>query len=333
MYLVRSSLAAALMFVSGVPVAHAASPLEIVNTFVNGCADVIEASRPGFMDGFRGASDSERVEMLYPEMEVYLGLSQKQLEDTVWNGPYENDDQPISQCYIRQALALKRNGGNLSAIGAPTSDALMAVPTQERSSSPSGAMSQSDIDACTREIQGKQIESQSWGGDVDDVSARLGQFQKELFEGRCAGHPEAEAYINGANRMLGDRDGGRGSAGATGNGKRSNVPEAHASHCLSPQKDGGVINTCDYAVEYIYCVVQPEPGSWAASFDCNQGKSGSWQVGPNSKAIMHTAGAQVAFFGCRYGPTLGKSEGVSPADFKYNPDGLPSGRCKEWGAP
>ena len=94
-----------------------------------------------------------------------------------------------------------------------------------------------------------------------------------------------------------------------------------------------MINNCAFAVEYNYCVVNPRPGSWSALFDCAQGKSGSWQVGANSRAIMQTAGAQVAYFGCRYGPTLSRPDGISPADFQYNPSGLPSGRCKEWGAP
>ncbi len=199
-------------------------------------------------------------------------------------------------------------------------------------------LSQQAIDACTREIHAKQIESQSWGGGSDAVAARLGQFQKEMFEGRCSAHPEAQAYINGANRMLGyqvaaDSNGMSSVSGTAGKRKRSNVPEAHASHCLAPQKEGGVINNCAFAIEYSYCVVQPKPGSWSASFDCNQNKSGSWQVGANSRAIMHTNGAQVAFFGCRYGPTLSKPDGISPADFRYNPNGLPTGRCREWGAP
>lgn len=202
----------------------------------------------------------------------------------------------------------------------------------------SATMGQTDIDACTREIHAKQMESQTWGGDADAVAARLGQFQKDMFEGRCADHPEAQAYINGANRMLGHQAGAGGDGASNGSAtggktKRSNVPEAQASHCLVPQNGGGVINNCDFAVEYIYCVVQPVPGSWSAMFDCNRGQSGSWQVGARSKAIMQTGGSQVAFFGCRYGPTLTKPDGISPSNFKYNPDGLPTGRCAEWGAP
>jgi hypothetical protein len=221
------------------------------------------------------------------------------------------------------------NGKNLSTHSAGTAEKSLT----------SDAFNQGQIDACSSDIKAMQVQSQSWPGDVNENAARLGLYQKDMFEGRCAGHPEAQAYINSANRMMG-YSAGSGSGGSSSNGssasknsKRSNVPEANASHCLAPQKEGGVINNCPYAVEYSYCVVQPKPGSWSASFDCNQGKSGSWQVGPNSRAIMQTNGAQVAFFGCKYGPALSKPDGISPADFRYNPNGLPSGRCRDWGAP
>jgi hypothetical protein len=93
-----------------------------------------------------------------------------------------------------------------------------------------------------------------------------------------------------------------------------------------------VINSCAFAVEYYYCVAKPVPGSWSASFDCDQGKHGSWLVGANSRATMFTGGAAVAYFGCRYGPKLGEPDGISPADFDFNA-GSPTGRCREWGAP
>jgi len=69
--------------------------------------------------------------------------------------------------------------------------------------------------SCTDEIRRTQLESQSWSGDPDDVAARLGRFQKDLFEGRCAGHPEAQAYINGANKMLAYGGSPAGSGGGT----------------------------------------------------------------------------------------------------------------------
>ena len=205
------------------------------------------------------------------------------------------------------------------------------------------AQGSSSTAACTNDIMSLQVASQQWTGSAHDVAARLGRLQKEMFQGRCARHPEAAAYIAGADRMIGyggnanavsgaPSSSGGGSSSSASSSKRSNVPEANATNCLAPQKEGGVINSCAFAVEYSYCVVKPIPGSWSASFDCNQGKSGLWQVGPNSRAIMHTGGAAVAYFGCRYGPTLSKPDGISPADFDFNA-GSPTGRCKEWGAP
>lgn len=89
----------------------------------------------------------------------------------------------------------------------------------------SGTLTPQQITACSQEIKAKQIESQRWSGNVNDISARLGRFQKDLFEGRCKGHPEAQAYIAGANKMIGY--GGNASGGASKPnmaGKVSSVP-------------------------------------------------------------------------------------------------------------
>lgn len=77
----------------------------------------------------------------------------------------------------------------------------------------SSRLSQQQITACTEDIKRKQVESQSWGGDVNAIANRLGKYQKELFEGRCAGHPEAQAYLAGANKMLGYGGSATGSGG------------------------------------------------------------------------------------------------------------------------
>jgi hypothetical protein len=66
-------------------------------------------------------------------------------------------------------------------------------------------LSPAQVTACSEEIKRTQIDSQRWPGDVNDVAARLGRFQKDMFEGRCVGHPDAQAYIAGANKMLGYR--------------------------------------------------------------------------------------------------------------------------------
>lgn len=99
------------------------------------------------------------------------------------------------------------------------------------SSSTPGNLSPQQVITCSEEIKNKQIESQSWGGDVNDVAARLGQFQKSLFEGRCAGHPEAQAYIAGANKMLGYGGNAAGSGGSSG-GSQANVEIQGSPQCV-----------------------------------------------------------------------------------------------------
>ena len=146
----------------------------------------------------------------------------------------------------------------------------------------SGKMSQQQIDECTNEIKQKQIESQSWGGDVNAVANRLGKYQKELFEGRCAGHPEAQAYLAGANKMLGysggATDGGSNSlpllASSGGSGRpgipdpsrtrKIHNPAADAKGCVKLINDGDArgaglsghgrfVNNCPTAIELFWC--------------------------------------------------------------------------------
>lgn len=114
--------------------------------------------------------------------------------------------------------------------------------------------------------------------------------------------------------------------------KRLHVPEAIANDCLKPHPEGGVQNTCDFAIEYIYCVYKPKKDSWSSLFDCEQGKTGSWQVGPQSRAIMQNGGERLVYFGCRYGPTLSEPDGISPADFHFTTVENTTARCREWGA-
>lgn len=114
---------------------------------------------------------------------------------------------------------------------------------------------------------------------------------------------------------------------------RRHVVAREAHNCLKPQAGGGVINECPYAVEYSYCVLRPRPNTWSESFACGKAM-GSWQVGPgpNSRAIMHTAGEATYWFACRYGESISKPDGVSPVDLEYQAGRGILGRCSEWGA-
>lgn len=63
-------------------------------------------------------------------------------------------------------------------------------------------LSQPQISACSEEIRRARARWKYWPGEASEAAARLGRIQKELFEGRCAAHPQARAYVTGANRML-----------------------------------------------------------------------------------------------------------------------------------
>ncbi len=107
--------------------------------------------------------------------------------------------------------------------------------------------------------------------------------------------------------------------------------EAHS--CLRPDVGGGVTNACPYAVEYSYCVYRPTKDTWSASFECGK-NGGNWQIGPgpNSRSVMHTAGEMTYWFACKYGETLSKPDGISPADIEYVAGRGLVGRCAQWGS-
>jgi hypothetical protein len=94
----------------------------------------------------------------------------------------------------------------LQAQNAPAADVLQGA---DLTAAPVSALSQSQISACSNEISRMRSGWKYWPGEAGDAVARLGHLQKELFEGRCAGHPQAQVYVTGANRMLtyaNDRD-------------------------------------------------------------------------------------------------------------------------------
>ena len=124
-----------------------------------------------------------------------------------------------------------------------------------------------------------------------------------------------------------------------GSDSKRHVAAAEASQCLKLNKDArlydGFINSCNYAVEFNFCLYHPEKDSWGAWFDCEKGdgSGGSWQVGPLKNVGAHTHGPErVHWFACRWGETLGKPDGVSPADVHFDRDSRRMmGRCATWG--
>ena len=113
---------------------------------------------------------------------------------------------------------------------------------------------------------------------------------------------------------------------------KRHVLGAEAHKCLKPQHGGGVKNACPYAVEYVYCVLHPTKDADSVFFDCEKPQLGFWQIGagPNSISIMHTSGETTYWFACKYGETLHKPDGISPADVEYQRGRGLLGRCAEW---
>lgn len=106
-----------------------------------------------------------------------------------------------------------------------------------------------------------------------------------------------------------------------------------AHHCLKPQPGGGMLNDCPYAIEYHYCVYRPKKDSWSEAFNCEK-SGGAWQVGPGPGApvLMHMGGEITYWFACRYGETLQRPDGISPADIEFQVGRGLLGRCAEWGS-
>jgi len=207
-----------------------------------------------------------------------------------------------------------------------------------------GTLTPQQIAACSQEIKAKQIESQRWSGNVNDISARLGRFQKDLFEGRCKGHPEAQAYIAGANKMIGY--GGNASGGdssrinatppsvAPGKAasssskqlkeKKYHYPEYVATQCLSVINEktlyGGFINSCPFKVAYGWCVEEPKKGGWSESAACGNETRGAGQVvGAKSRDAQHTKGGKkVHWVACMYEDRNGNFLDVGPRDVSWD---------------
>jgi len=189
------------------------------------------------------------------------------------------------------------------------------APGQSEGSSSGGGLPTQQIAACSEDIKRKQIESQSWSGDANAVAIRLGRYQKDLFEGRCAGHPEARAYIAGANKMLGYGGSATGGGGgslpplastATGAGspdhsrsRKVHNPAADAKSCTQLIEDGTrrgsvdlsghwrFVNNCPTAVEFFWC----------SDAECKRGSGNTWTIGPGRG--WPVSGTDVRWGACR----------------------------------
>jgi hypothetical protein len=172
------------------------------------------------------------------------------------------------------------------------------VNPRPASAAPSGGLTPAQIASCTREIQELQVASQRWEGNVNDTASQLGRMQKELFEGRCARHPEARAYIAGANKMIGHSanagvgnrsslpplaasgDTGRSGSPDPSRSRKVHNPAADAKGCtkLIQGRERGVlspiggnltfVNSCPTAVEFFWC----------SDNECTRNSGNTWTI-------------------------------------------------------
>lgn len=195
---------------------------------------------------------------------------------------------------LNAGLSLLRSCAALRAAAIVIAGCVSAAPVLAEST-PSVGMSPQKIADCSAYIKRMQIESQSWGGDVNAVANRLGLLQKGLFGrgGPCAGHPEAQAYIAGANKMLGyggsttsgasDQNGGSSSSSA--NSEVRDYPEPDRNECLQIVRStrGGqcgqessflveVKNICPEKIRMNLCVWDTKRNRWSCG--SSTGRSG-----------------------------------------------------------
>lgn len=166
-------------------------------------------SNPKYVGWTRDAIERLGEEILSPSFSGWLPNAPKR-------GPFEQmfSDPAMLRLYAKEAIELEHDprhrlhGEFKSCLALRRAEALSGRPASAGSKKESGSnnLAAEQVASCTNEIKKKQRESRffsaEWKGDSRENAARLARYQKELFEGRCSGHPEAQAYIAGANKML-----------------------------------------------------------------------------------------------------------------------------------
>lgn len=97
--------AAVLIFVSsGTCPAKAASKVDIINFSINNCSQHFDQEKN---DEFKGMSDAQKVENIYPLIELFVDSSQESLEKGIQDAP------AAMACLAQQVLKIKRNNGDI----------------------------------------------------------------------------------------------------------------------------------------------------------------------------------------------------------------------------
>jgi len=188
---------------------------------------------------------------------------------------------------------------------------------------PPPALSDIAMHACENDIRALQADARNWHATVDEISLKLGMFQRTLYSSRCAGHPQAANLVVSAERLILDAE-PRAAAVQTVASQTSPA----VTDCIEPIPVGDprnttdmsiFRNTCAFPIQLTYCNVAAGKGSWAEAFACEQRSSIALVNLPASGSAPAVFGRQINHLACR-APALPVAS--------YTPASGLSGYCK-----
>jgi tetratricopeptide (TPR) repeat protein len=188
---------------------------------------------------------------------------------------------------------------------------------------PPPALSDIAMQTCENEIRALQAGSRTWQATIDEISLKLGMFQRTLYSSRCAGHTQAENQVASAERLILDAE-PRAAAVVTVASQTSPA----VTDCVETIPVGDTRNTtdmsifrntCAFPMMLTYCNVAPVTGSWAEAFACETRSSVALVNLPASGAASAVFGRQINYIACK-APALPVAS--------YTPASGLSGYCK-----
>lgn len=215
----------------------------------------------------------------------------------------------LKRCLIKtRATAAK--GKTSTAIASPaviakpapvavTPTTAVATTTAAAAASPT-AFTAAQVAECDTMIRTLQGSASSWPGTSAEISGALGRQQKEMFTGKCAGHPQAAAFIQGAERMIASGSATKMTAAAT---TRVHNPANAANTCVklvqtNTKVEWGTegrmkfVNQCAFRAAIGWCLTNGE---------CQRGSGNLWSIDPGqSWPVFFVEGTtQVRWGACR----------------------------------
>lgn len=100
-----------------------------------------------------------------------------------------------------KAMSANLLGANVApaTVATPATAVVAATPTVGAS-----ALTAAQTKICDDTIRDWQTKAPTWPGSPVEISEKLGRLQKGLFTGQCAAHPQAAAFVTGADKMIAD---------------------------------------------------------------------------------------------------------------------------------